>query len=455
MGNAAPATDFEIYDTEKDPQEANNLASSRPDLQEKMKAQALRMRRPSPTAATNFDTAYVAPVAPPSNLRQGRLRQRAWNRGFDWVPDFRQMEEAPAVTGATDASGVLDVNPAISGQKGVELTGYLTVPATGEYKFYLKTDSNKGSKAFVHLHDMQLLDADYAYTPGTEVASNAREGVSSDVQPNAVQTVKLTAGVHPIRIGYVGQGSSSSLSMQWESADAGISKQEIPASAFAYEYVNPFNIDKTEEAVGFAAAETTLTVQTQLPWTASCDQPWVTVIPASGNSTATLAVSVDANSQEAHRTAVVTITCDGEQRTFTLTQSAAPPLTGYDKWKKDKFPAGTTEDDMAPGASPAGDGISNLMKYATGLDPLKPCGSVTTLTVRKEEGSQEYLVLDWPVNTEAVDVVFSVESSADLKTWNEEETVVPAGSKGEYRDTVAIDENAPQRRFLRLKVTRE
>ncbi|MFR0848859.1 MAG: PA14 domain-containing protein, partial [Akkermansia sp.] len=111
------------------------------------------------------------------------------------------------------------------------------MPATGEYKFYLKTDSNKGSKAFVHLHDMQLLDADYAYTPGTEVASNAREGVSSDVQPNAVQTVKLTAGVHPIRIGYVGQGSSSSLSMQWESADAGISKQEIPASAFAYEYV--------------------------------------------------------------------------------------------------------------------------------------------------------------------------------------------------------------------------
>lgn len=95
------------------------------------------------------------------------------------------------------------------------------------------------------------------------------------------------------------------------------------------------------------------------------------------------------------------------------------------------------------------------MKYATGLDPLKPCGSVTTLAVRKEEGGREYLVLDWPVNTEAVDVVFSVESSADLKTWNEEETAVPAGGKGEYRDTVAIDENAPQRRFLRLKVTRE
>lgn len=454
MGNASPTTDFEIYDTEKDPQEAVNLASSRPDLQEKMKAQALRMRRPSPVTATNFDTAYIQPVAAPSSLRQGGLRWRAWNRGFDWVPDFRQMEEAPAVTGATAAFHVLNVQPGSFKQKGMELSGYLTVPVTGEYKFYLKTDSNAGTKAFVHLHDMQLIDADYAYTPGAEAGSNAREGVSSDVQPNAVQTVKLTAGVHPIRIGYVGQTAASSLSLQWESSGAGIAKQDIPASAFSYKYVNPLNIDKTEETVGCAAADTTLTVQTQLPWTASCDQDWVTVNPASGNGTAALTVSVAANGQETGRTAVVTISCDGEQRTFTVNQDAAPPLTGYDKWKKDKFPAGTPEHDMSPDASPAGDGITNLMKYATGLDPLKPCGSVTTLTVREESGAQ-YLVLGWPVNTEASDVAFSVESSTDLKAWSQEGAVVPSGARAEYHDTVAIDETAPKRRFLRLKVTRE
>ena len=94
------------------------------------------------------------------------------------------------------------------------------------------------------------------------------------------------------------------------------------------------------------------------------------------------------------------------------------------------------------------------MKYATGLDPNKPCGSVTELTIREDAG-KKYLVLSWPVNTEATDVTFSVESSADLKAWAEEGTVVPTGARSEFRDTVAVEESAPVRRFLRLKVVRE
>lgn len=452
MRNSAPATDFEIYDTEKDPQETANLASSRPDLQEKMKAQALRTRRSSPIAATNFDAGYIAPVTAPAGLRRSGLRWRAWYRAFDWVPDFRQLEETPAATGATDTLDVLSVKAGSSGQKGVELTGYLTVPATGEYKFYLRTDSNAGSKAFVRLHDMQLIDADYAYTPGTEVSSNAREGVSSDVQPNAVQTVKLTAGVHPIRIGYVGNAASSSLSLQWEGPETN-GKEAIPASAFSYEYVNPFNLDKTEETVGAAAAHTALTVQTQLPWTASCEQTWVTVSPSSGSGTAELDIAVEANGQQTERVAVVTVVCDGEQRTFTLNQSGKPAPTGYDKWKQDHFPDGTPDDQVVPDACPAGDGISNLMKYATGLDPNKPCGSVTKLVIREETG-KKYLMLSWPVNPEATDVTFHVESSSDLKEWADEGVVVPSGVRGEFRDTVAVEESSPSRRFLRLKVTR-
>ena len=437
--------DFQIYDTEKDPQEASNLASSRPDLQAKMKARALSVRRSLPSTNGTLNAGDVPAATAPANLRQG-LKMRYWNRGFDWVPDFRQMEEAPSVTGAVSS---LSVNAGSAAQKGVELTGYLTVPVTGEYKFYLQTDSNAGSKAFVHLHGMQLIDADYAYTPGTEANSNARQG--SEVTPNAVQAVRLAAGVHPIRIGYVGHASGSALTMQWEGP--GISKQEIPASAFSYEYVNPVNIDKTEETVGFAAASTTLTVQTQLPWTASCDQACVTIRPASGSGTATLDIQMEANAQQTERVAVVTVQCGGEERTFTLTQSAAPAPAGYDKWKKDNFGDGTPEDQMAPDACPAGDGVTNLMKYATGLDPNKPCGSVTGLAIR-EEGGKKYLVLSWPVNPEAADVAFSVESSSDLKEWSDEGIVTPAGVRGEFRDTAALEESAPARRFLRLKVTR-
>ena len=157
---------------------------------------------------------------------------------------------------------------------------------------------------------------------------------------------------------------------------------------------------------------------------------------------------MEANGQQAERTAVVTVTCDGEQRTFTLNQAGKPAPTGYDKWKQDNFPDGTPDDQMAPDACPAGDGVTNLMK-----DPNKPCGSVTELTIREEDG-KKYLVLSWPVNTEATDVTFSVESSADLKTWAEEETVVPTGARSEFRDTVAVEESAPVRRFLRLKVVR-
>lgn len=126
----------------------------------------------------------------------------------------------------------------------------------------------------------------------------------------------------------------------------------------------------------------------------------------------------------------------------------------YEKWKNDHFPGGTPEDQTAPGACPAGDGITNLMKYATGLDPNKPCGSVTKLTAREENGERR-LVLEWPVNPAATDVAFSVESTEDLVHWRDEGNVGVSGDRAEYRDSAVIDGNAPQRRFLRLKVTRE
>ena len=53
-----------------------------------------------------------------------------------------------------------------SDKRGVELTGYVKIPEDGAYTFYLTTDENKGSKAFVRLHGMELIDADKTYEPG-------------------------------------------------------------------------------------------------------------------------------------------------------------------------------------------------------------------------------------------------------------------------------------------------
>lgn len=78
---------------------------------------------------------------------------------------------------------------------------------------------------------------------------------------------------------------------------------------------------------------------------------------------------------------------------------------------------------------------------------------MTSLSVEERNGNH-FLLLAWPVNPQATDVTFSVESSEDLETWTDEGTITPEGSRGEYRDTAPMDDGVPPRRFLRLKVTR-
>ncbi|MEI3558050.1 MAG: hypothetical protein V8Q21_02615 [Akkermansia muciniphila] len=78
---------------------------------------------------------------------------------------------------------------------------------------------------------------------------------------------------------------------------------------------------------------------------------------------------------------------------------------------------------------------------------------MTTLTV-KQLGGKKYMALAWPVNPDAKDVAFAVESSGNLEEWVEESGARVSGSRGEYVDDVEIGGTGPERRFLRLKVTR-
>ena len=179
-------------------------------------------------------------------------------------------------------------------------------------------------------------------------------------------------------------------------------------------------------------------------------QSWKLVEGTSLTMAAIPVVSYDAASSAAWKQAgSFELGQEGNALVLNWTRTPSP----YEKWQNDHFPDGSP-DQTAPDVCPAGDGITNLMKYATGLDPNKPCGSVTTLKIREENG-ERHLVLEWPVNPEATDVTFTVESTEDLVKWMEEATVTPSGNRAEYQDPVAIDGHALQRRFLRLKVTRE
>lgn len=201
------ATNFRIYDTQVDVAESTDL-NGQPGVptQQQFKDRALQLRRVGGGVTRPYDTEAV-PAVTPTGVVNG-LKYRTYEKNTPWVPDWRTETSStdgtttiPDLTLRTRANDI-----------GLSFQGYLKVPAEGDYTFYLTTDTG----AFVHLHDTQLLDADFGYSAGTEKNSG---------------TIKLKAGYHPIRIDYRHASAvNSTLNLQW--SGPGLAKQVIPASAY-------------------------------------------------------------------------------------------------------------------------------------------------------------------------------------------------------------------------------
>lgn len=131
----------------------------------------------------------------------------------------------------------------------------------------------------------------------------------------------------------------------------------------------------------------------------------------------------------------------------------------YNGWKTLKFTAAelsnaAISDDTA---APAGDGISNLMKYALNLEPKIPsinrlpsCGAMAV-------GGTNYLTLTYTPTPLASDIIFSVEVTGDLQTWNSGPGFTSLVDTG-TASTVTVRDTTPvsiaSKRFIRLKVTK-
>jgi hypothetical protein len=140
-----------------------------------------------------------------------------------------------------------------------------------------------------------------------------------------------------------------------------------------------------------------------------------------------------------------------------------PPATGFGAWISGYFPSGG--ENAAPDADPDGDGLSNLLEYAFGLDPL----------VANRQGGPEArlgsdrLQLKFRRNLNADDVNYRVLASVDLLNWTEiaaatgGASFVLSGAGGIEVEaegdveviTIADAENSAgaARRFLKLEVT--
>ena len=79
---------------------------------------------------------------------------------------------------------------------------------------------------------------------------------------------------------------------------------------------------------GTAAANTSVTVTSNMPWTASSNAtPWLTVSPASGTNNGTLTINATANTGTAARTGIITVTGGSITRTLAVTQAGTETPT--------------------------------------------------------------------------------------------------------------------------------
>lgn len=202
-----------------------------------------------------------------------------------------------------------------------------------------------------------------------------------------------------------------------------------------------------EVVLGKGASSATLAVSCDAAWTAAEDADWLVIDATEGtDGNGAITISAQAHGGAATRTAVLAVSSFLTVKNVLVEQRGAT-LT-WKEWRKDRITARDPDNTQTgPNQSAAGDGVPNLLKYAAGMDPLKPGGNPVTVSVRDNR-----LFLSWPVNGEAQGISLKVEASSDLKDWSESyEVTVP----GEFHDTLEIGAGAPQRRFLRLSVTQE
>ncbi len=192
---------FEIYDVKTDLGERNNLAGTSAyfdDLEQRMKDRVLQLRRPNADNPRPYDGELV-PAVQVEATRSG-LRWRGYEGDFPWTPKF--WNEAPSMQG-----GTLGISGEVGPESGaVVFSGYLEVPADGEYAFALTADSG----AVMRIHDSNVIDADFGYAAGSE----------------ATGTALLKAGMHPISLHYLKKSDSRpSLNVQW--SGPGLEKESI------------------------------------------------------------------------------------------------------------------------------------------------------------------------------------------------------------------------------------
>jgi hypothetical protein len=173
----------------------------------------------------------------------------------------------------------------------------------------------------------------------------------------------------------------------------------------------------------------------------------------SGSASATIPVSPIPNLiAEGDRTVILALSAS---RSYVTGTSSSATVTIHDKpadnWRFVIFGSNANDPAAADIADWDKDGITNLMEYALNLNPKAADLNGQPAPVV----ANDYLTLSFTPNPAATDVIFVVEGSTALTSWNtssvEETTPVQLGSRTfRFKNKVSVTDRA----FLRLRVTR-
>lgn len=197
--------DFELYDVLKDAKQSNNLADhvDMVNIQKKMKQRVLQVRMPNNTAPRPYDDAPI-PANEVGKLKKG-LKLKIYDHETPWLSKAQSLKITEERVITSLEIGNFDKECL------AVLEGYLLIEEEGSYTFYLSVPT----KAFIRIHDANLLDEDYGYQKGTVVE----------------QSVNLAVGHHPIKIYYqCAPKGEHAINLQWTGPS--FPKSAIPASSF-------------------------------------------------------------------------------------------------------------------------------------------------------------------------------------------------------------------------------
>ena len=151
---SSSSDNFKIYNAVTDPAQGINLATSRPDLQARMKYLGLAARRKGAGITRPYDTAYI-PAVTPGPVTNG-LKYQSYEGYWPWLPEFRDLARR-----RRDSPRHINLAAPLQGQRRRTFIHRIYL---GSHcgSLYILDQFQRGTSLWIH--DGHVIDNDFNFT---------------------------------------------------------------------------------------------------------------------------------------------------------------------------------------------------------------------------------------------------------------------------------------------------